>query len=139
MASSVALPPLKMPSIEKIFDHNTSPPGPLSSVSRIAPPLPSPSYERSQERSGSYSQYPASLQASTPVDRVERERNGKRTFDAVFNAASTNQPLYNGMRPSSSHHNQMIDDDDSMSLEQLKMQYKRADGSSYSRELPTLE
>jgi hypothetical protein len=26
-----------------------------------------------------------------------------------------------------------------MSLEQLKMQYKRADGSSYSRELPTLE
>jgi hypothetical protein len=140
MASSVALPPLKMPSIEKNYDHNTSPPGPLSSVSRIAPPLPSPSYERSQERSGSYSQYPAPLQASTPVDRVERERNGKRTFDAVFNSASTNQPLYNGMRPSSSHHNQsMIDDDDSMSLEQLKMQYKRADGSSYSRELPTLE
>ena len=140
MASSVALPPLKMPSIEKNYDHNTSPPGPLSSVSRIAPPLPSPSYERSQERSGSYSQYSAPLQASTPVDRVERERNGKRTFDAVFNSASTNQPLYNGMRPSSSHHNQsMIDDDDSMSLEQLKMQYKRADGSSYSRELPTLE
>jgi len=131
-----------MPSIEKNYDHNTSPPGPLSSVSRIAPPLLSPSYERSQERSGSYSQYPpAPLQASTQVDRVERERNGKRSFDTVFNSASTNQPLYNGMRPSSSNHNQSMfdDDDDSMSLEQLKMQYKRADGSSYSRELPTLE
>jgi hypothetical protein len=130
-----------MSSIEAKYDHHTSPPGPLSSVSRIAPPLPSPSYERSQERSGSYTQYPAPLQASTPVEKVERERNGKRTFDAVFNSASTNQPLYNGMRPSSSHHNQGMfdDDDDSMSLEQLKMQYKRADGSSYSRELPTLE
>jgi hypothetical protein len=33
----------------------------------------------------------------------------------------------------------MDDDDDSVSIEALKMQYKRADGTSYSRELPALE
>jgi hypothetical protein len=48
------------------------------------------------------------------------------------------------MRPTSSHHNPSSgvsydDDDDTISMEALRMQYKRADGTSYSRELPTLD
>jgi hypothetical protein len=135
LPGGVNLAPLKMPPIEPKYEGHTSPPGPLTSVSRIAPPILSPTYERGPERQGSYSQYSAPLPAP-----AEPARNGKRPFDSVF-TPSTNQPLYNGMRPSSSHHKQGAadDDDESMSLEQLKMQYKRADGSSYSRELPVLE
>jgi hypothetical protein len=40
------------------------------------------------------------------------------------------------MRPSSSH-NQAQDDDDE--LGDVKMSYKRADGTDYTRELPTLD
>jgi hypothetical protein len=74
---------------------------------------------------------------------LEVARNGKRSFETVFpgSTASQNQPLFNGMRPGSSHPSNSLfdDDDDTISFDQLKMQYKRADGSSYSRELPILE
>jgi hypothetical protein len=48
------------------------------------------------------------------------------------------------MRPTSSHQPQAStmtadDDDESLSFEALRMQYKRADGTSFSRELPALE
>jgi hypothetical protein len=84
------------------------------------------------------------MQYATPLPApADVPRNGKRSFDTVFSSSSSNQPLYNGMRPTSSHHNapasNFDDDDDTMSLEQLKMQYKRADGTNYSRELPILE
>jgi hypothetical protein len=132
------LPPLKMPSsIEPKYESLASPSGPLSSVNRIAPPLHSPSYERAPERSGSYSHHPtAPLPALSEV-----ARKGKRSFDAVFSSSASTQPLYNGMRPSSSHHNQGLldDDDDQMAMEAMKMSYRRADGTSLSRELPTLE
>ncbi|RFU26121.1 hypothetical protein B7463_g10206, partial [Scytalidium lignicola] len=131
MPSSVSLAPLKMPPMEPKYEHANSPSGPLPPASRLAPPLPSPSFERTSDRSASYSQYSAPAASTEP-------RNGKRSYDSVFNASSTTQPLYNGMRPSSSHH--MLDEDeDSISVDQLRMQYKRADGSSYSRELPVLE
>ncbi|KAH8820466.1 velvet factor-domain-containing protein [Xylogone sp. PMI_703] len=131
MPASVSLAPLKMPPMEPKYEHANSPSGPLPPASRLAPPLPSPSFERASDRPGSYSQYPA------PASSSEPPRNGKRSYDSVFNSSSTNQPLYNGMRPSSSHH--MLDDDDEISVDQLRMQYKRADGTSYSRELPVLE
>jgi hypothetical protein len=126
-----------MPSIEPKFENLSSPSGPLSSVSRIAPPLHSPGYERAPERSNSYSQHPAA-----PLPSIaEAARNGKRSFDAVFSSAASNQPLYNGMRPSSSHHNQGMydDEDDQLAMEAMKMSYRRADGTSLSRDLPTLE
>jgi hypothetical protein len=138
MQSPVNLAPLKMPLMEPKYEGQTSPAGPLSSVSRIAPPLPSPGYDRSQERPGSYGQYPNSLPPP-----LEVARNGKRSFETVFpgSTASQNQPLFNGMRPGSAHPSNSLfdDDDDTISFDQLKMQYKRADGSSYSRELPILE
>jgi len=119
------------------FEGLSSPAGPLSSVNRIAPPLHSPGFERAPERSSSYSQHPA-----PPLPTIsEATRNGKRSFDAVFSSSATNQPLYNGMRPSSSHNNQdMLDDEeDPFSVEALKMSYRRADGTSLSRDLPVLE
>ncbi|PMD38885.1 hypothetical protein L207DRAFT_584285 [Hyaloscypha variabilis F] len=114
-------------------DSLTSPPGPLSSVNRIAPPLRSPNYERAPERSNSYSHVPTAL---PPLG--EPTRNGKRSFDDVFSAASaaSTQPLYNGMRPSSSHNQAQDDEEDTVDL---RMNYKRADGSNYVRELPALE
>ncbi|KAL3427556.1 hypothetical protein PVAG01_01065 [Phlyctema vagabunda] len=129
----VNLAPLKMAPIEPKYQEMTSPVGPPSSSSRFAPPLPSPSYERSQERPTQYGAYP------TPIAAPEPSRNGnKRSFDNVFGSSASEAPLYNGMRPPNVHE-QPYEDEDEMSLEQLKMQYKRADGSNYSRELPTLE
>jgi len=132
------LAPIKMPPLERKYESLSSPAGPLSSAARMAPALPSPSY---QERPPTYGQYPA----PTPPPAVpELARSGKRPFDTVFSSASFTQPLHNGMRPSSSHQAQGStatpdDDDDSVSIEALRMQYKRADGTSYSRELPALE
>jgi hypothetical protein len=132
------LAPLKMPALEPKYESLSSPAGPLTSAARMAPPLPSPSY---QERPTTYSQY--SAPAPTPAV-PELARSGKRPFDTVFSSASFTQPLHNGMRPTSSHQAQGSattpdDDDDSVSIEALRMQYKRADGTSYSRELPALE
>jgi hypothetical protein len=136
-AGPVNLAPLKMPPLEPKYDNLASPIGPLSSVGRLAPPLPSPSHNRSQERTDSYIPY------STPNPETSRN-GGKRSFDTVFKAPAhaVTQPLYNGMRPPSSHatpQEEFDDDNDELSIEQLKMQYKRADGTSYSRELPILE
>jgi hypothetical protein len=127
------LPPLQLPAGP--YDSLTSPPGPLS-VSRIPPPLHSPSYERAPERSNSYSQHVG--QAPLPT-LAEATRNGKRSFDAVFSSASAaaTQPLFNGMRPSSSH-DHTRDDEEDIDMDQMKMNYKRADGTNYVRELPTL-
>jgi hypothetical protein len=127
---ATALAPLKM--IEPKHDNMISPgAGPLSAVNRFAPALPSPSY---QDRPSALHPYPTS----------EPTRTGKRSYDSVFNPSSHNQPLYNGQRPTSSHHTQASsstfdDDDDEVSMEALRMQYKRADGTNHCRDLPTLE
>jgi len=127
-----------MPAIEPKYEKHVSPIGSLSSVNRLAPPLPSPGFERSQERIGSYIPY------SSPSNPEPLRSSGKRSFDTVFQKAAqgASQPLYNGMRPISSHasaQDELDEDDNDLSIEQLKMQYKRADGTSYSRELPILE
>ncbi|KAI9742469.1 MAG: velvet protein [Claussenomyces sp. TS43310] len=134
----VNLAPLKMPAMEPKYESKSSPVVPLSAPSRMVVPhqLPSPGY---QDRSTGYGNFTGS--APTPAVS-ELTRNAKRPFDSVFNSSSLHQPLHNGMRPTSSHHAQSAafdDDDEADNLEALRMQYKRADGSSYSRELPTLE
>lgn len=131
--SPVSLPPLKMTSIDSKFENMSSPPGPLPS---IAPPMHSPNYERAPERSSSYAQPPAA-----PLPTLsEVTRNGKRAFDDVFSSSASSQPLYNGMRPSSSHQAMNEDDDQQLdSMDHWKMQYRRADGTNLSRELPALE
>lgn len=133
--SPISLAPLKMPSLEHKYDGQSSPPGPLSSISRIAPAVLSPSFERSQDRS--YGQYSAPLPGPPEVTRA----NGKRGFESAFSSAAArqNEPLYNRKRPINLD---AFDDDDDMSnemRESMKMLYKRADGSSYSRDLPVLE
>lgn len=134
-----ALAPLKLHGLEPKFD-STSPPAPLSAVKTIAPPLPSPGFARGQEGPNPYSQYSAPLAAADPVR--DNARNGKRSFDTVFPSSSvaTTKPLHSGMRPSSSHDTNVDedDDDDFMETARLKMLYKRADGSHYSRQLPPL-
>lgn len=153
-----------MPALEPKYESASSPAGPLSGASRIAPSLPSPSYQDRpaslRRQSGAeyppqpytsnyatspatpqYGQYPTSAPTSAPV---ETPRVSKRPFDSVFSSSSLSQPLHNGMRPTSSHHTQgpataLDDDDETVSIEALRMQYKRADGTSYSRELPALE
>lgn len=136
----VSLAPLKMPALEPKYENISSPAGPLQRPSHLAPPLPSPSYH---DRPKSFNHYPKPDPGPAPIV-PELGRTGKRTFDSVFSASSLTQPLHNGMRPSSSHYSQdpntaIEEDEDSISMEALRMQYRRADGSSYSRELPLLE
>jgi len=123
-STPVDLPPLKsLPPI-------ASPPGPLSSIHSIAPPLLSPGFDRSREHSGPYNQYPVPAPAPAPL---ETTRNGKRTFDATFDSTPISQPLYNGMRPSTSHEESLEDDDDQ---QPAQLAYKRADGSGCYRKPP---
>ncbi|TAQ85033.1 hypothetical protein B7494_g6651 [Chlorociboria aeruginascens] len=113
------------------------PSSPLASIA--PPPLPAQDFDHSQDRSRLYNHYSKRLAESS-----EPSRHSKRPYHTVFNSSAANQPLYNGMRPSGSYNGTGLfddDDDDTMSIEDMKMKmsYKRADGSSYSRELPTLE
>jgi len=109
--------------------HEAIKPSPLPPVSRTIPSLPSVYDRPPQERANSYSQYTAP--APTPLE----PRTGKRSFDAVFagSAAAVNQPLYNGMRPTSAHASQVFDDDDDAEIEMSAMSYKRADGITQTR------
>ena len=104
----------------------------------LQPALHSPTWERKEERPSLYSQRSGPL---VPAPPPEAPRNGKRTFDSTFGSASSLKPLVNGMRPSSPHNDGLYDDDDNDAdfYEQMKMSYKRADGSSYSRALPCLD
>jgi hypothetical protein len=130
------LPPIK------ILEPTLAPlgsPAPLSAGRGPAPPLPSPSHDGSQNRVPSYNQYPVTGPASS-----ESARSAKRSYGSVFGSAQFDQPLRNGMRPSSSHMGQevtTVDDDsecdDSYNLETLKMSYKRADGTEILRRLPS--
>jgi len=135
MQPPVNLAPLKMP-IESKYESLPSPIGATSATSRMAAPLPSPSY---LDRPNNYNQYPASAVPAA----AESTRTGKRSFDSVFNTTAITQPLHNGMRPTSAHHGQSSsafdDEDEPVSIEAFKMQYKRADGTPYSRELPTMD
>lgn len=132
------LPPLQLHLSGK---YGNSSPAPLPPVRSIAPALHSPTYERKEDRFGSYPQHSAALvPALAPEPPRELARNGgKRSFETTFGSAASKEPLYNGMRPSSPHDDGSYDDDDDASfMEEMMMKYKRADGSEYSRGLPTL-
>jgi hypothetical protein len=129
----VSLAPLKMPPMEHKYESLSSPIGPPSAGNRSVQSQPMPSPYEARERSNTWG-------SQAPFNGgLEPARPGKRSFDTVFNSSSLTQPLYNGMRPTSSHDLAPYDDDDSISMDALKMRYKRADGSSFSRELPILE
>lgn len=130
-----SLPPLQMHLSGK---YDNSAPASLPPVRSIAPSLHSPTYERKEDRFGSYPQHSGA--PLVPALDPEQARNGgKRTFDTTFGSAGSREPLYNGRRPSSHHGDGSYDDDDDASfMEEMLMKYKRADGSEYSRGLPTL-
>ncbi|CZT09395.1 uncharacterized protein RCO7_07394 [Rhynchosporium graminicola] len=112
---------------------------PLAPIN-VAPLLHGPTNERSDRP---YHQYagpqlaPAPLTPSLPEERM---RNGrKRTHDSVFVSSSTSQPLYNGMRPGSSHGDKPVVDEEDEADENIDMVYKRANGVNYQRILPQLK
>jgi len=90
-------------------------------------------YDRYSERSGPFGHYPLAPNALMEAEPV---RLGKRAFGSAF--SSTHEPLFNGQRPSSSHQQEIENDDalnDSLD-EQFKMGYKRADGTIVHRPAP---
>ena len=139
-----SLPPLKMSMplpLEPKFDGVGSPAGPTpNSWATPAPPLPSPGYEAPQHRTGTYPMYPA---PQAPLS--ENGRSAKRPYGSVFNTVQHEQSYRNGMRPNegqvgSEPCQATYDEDDldsAYELHQMKMQYKRADGTEISRRLPT--
>ena len=115
---AVSLPPIRSEFLGK-FEPAQS----LSSVRSVAQ-LSSPTYLRPDDLHNLYDQ-PSAPPAA---------RNGKRSFDTTFGSASSKQPLFNGMRPSTPQH-----DDDNDAALMINMAYKRADGSEFTRALPTLQ
>ncbi|KAI9699320.1 MAG: velvet protein [Candelina mexicana] len=139
-AKNHALPPLKTlqpPPISRSYDSAPVPtamPGPIA-----AAPLPSPGFDVSQApKPNPFNAYPTPQSATAQSDLA---RSTKRPFDTVFNASHMDQPLANGMRPSTAAVGQDRGpeeyEDDYDNLEMLKMSYKRADGTETSRKLPT--
>jgi hypothetical protein len=135
------LAPLKMPNSQHETIH--SPVAPYPPFNRGAPPMASPLHERAPERASfSYSLYnePAPslqpLQSSLRPSEPQRTR-GKRAHGDAFNSNDI-EPLFNGMRPSSSNGrgNDDVSEEDSIVI---PLSYKRADGSEQSRELPTAQ
>ncbi|KAI9815781.1 MAG: velvet protein [Pycnora praestabilis] len=138
-ANGHALPPLKTlqpPLVRKIDPvPPTSMPGPLSA------PLQSPVYDGTQMKANAFNPYPTP-QSAAP----ESSRSTKRAFGSVFNTASFDQPLVNGMRPSTTSHGQeraagTIEHDEDefdagFDIASMKMRYKRADGTEMSRKIP---
>ncbi|KAG0648055.1 Velvet complex subunit 1 [Hyphodiscus hymeniophilus] len=114
-----------------------SPPAQLPPVRSIAPALHSPTYERRE--SGFYSQPGAPLAPALlpePPRDLEPVRIGKRSFDTAYPSAASREPLYNGMRPGTPYEDE--DEDETSIMNELRMSYKRADGSNQARALPQL-
>ena len=138
------LPPLRTDNIPK---HGAMEPryelkSPSNSIPR--PIMPSPSY------TGGYCEpYGPAIQSgnSMPDNMVHPTvpRTGKRDFGTVFDNSHMNQPIHNGMRPSSAdqgRERQMIETDlgvASDSYEDLgrHLVYKRADGSQTAKSCPS--
>ncbi len=140
----------------------SSPPGPLSSsINRFPPTLPGPSnLERPRERQASYSDRVAPYGDRIPPSYAERiapyegqpgsykgypslhslssDESRKRSFGTVFPAVARDQPLYNGMRPTSLNHSPggYNDEDNELTQEEMDMEYKRASGHTNVRRLP---
>jgi hypothetical protein len=129
MSHAVNLAPIKS-NIEPQYEGRHSPPGPLSSISRIVPALPTPTFDRPAP----YSQ----LIASAPLPaQPEPVRLGKRSFDSLSNASSAAQRLVNGMRPNTSHQGlPTADEEEEEDMSATLMTYKRANGESTNRPAP---
>lgn len=134
-----SLPPLKVPNpIEpKYEDAVTS-----STLSSARPPPvhSSVSYDSGLSKAPQYGQYSA-----PPSAIADPVRSGKRAFSSAFEASHLDQPLTNGMRPSEATYGAdapqtEFDEDsyDTMDIEAMKMQYKRADGTEILRRLPVV-
>ncbi|KAI9845789.1 MAG: velvet protein [Thelocarpon superellum] len=135
-----ALPPLKVPMpLEPKYESVGSPVGPTS-ASWPGPSQPSPSYDGTQGRNSFYGAYAGAPPPPAPSDP---NRSAKRPYGAVFNATPQEQSFRNGMRPNEAQtglevpHVSYDEDefDSAYELQQLKMQYKRADGTEISRRL----
>jgi len=130
---SVSLAPLRAEHpAENKFGGASSPLAPISTVSRLAS-MPGHGYDRFSDRSGPFGQYPLAPNALMEAEPI---RLGKRAFGSAFSSA--HEPLFNGQRPSSSHQ-QEIENDDALNdslAEQFKMGYKRADGTIVHRPAP---
>lgn len=114
------------PPVEPKRESLTSPAPSLSANNHASSSLASPGY---QDRP--YSSFTAPA-ASEP-------RGSKRSFVETFPSSTYTQPLHNGMRPTSSHGNSRgFDDTEEVGIDAFTMQYRRADGSSHNRELPSL-
>lgn len=86
--------------------------------------------------------FPILVAAASPL--AEEPRGcGKRSFAQVFRTATRAQPLFNHQRPGGADEQDSVDEDDEedeeLCMARLKMQYKRADGSNYSRHLPSVQ
>lgn len=137
-AKSHALPPLKTtlqpPPISRSFDNPavlTTMPGPIA-----AAPLPSPGFDGAQQpKPNPFNAYPTPQSATA---QPESARSTKRPFAAVFSASHMDQPLTNGMRPSTAAVGQEKgpeDYPDNYENFEMEMKYKRANGTETSRKL----
>lgn len=130
--SPVDLPPFK----NVDTNHERSPTGPLAPVSRIMSQEVGPQGVIPQG-------FPILVAAATPPVAEEPRGSGKRSFGQVFRTATHAQPLFNHRRPGCTDEQDSVDEEDEEDEEfcmaRLKMQYKRADGSNYSRPLPSVQ
>ncbi|KAF4633256.1 hypothetical protein G7Y89_g4862 [Cudoniella acicularis] len=148
-ASPVNLAPINLPPIEHKYEAHRSPTGPLSAVRTVAPPLPSPSFDRGSDRSAAYAHYsgpaPGPTIASSagpmivaaeppaPMEPMFNE-NGKRPRDRVFGEPSSYEPLHDGQRPSLQENSSCMNGN--VNRFTGEMEYKRADGSGMYRICP---
>lgn len=123
------LAPIKVapsPPAEPKRESLTSPAASLSANNHTSSNLASPGYQENP-----YS--------SLPTPAASELRGSKRSFAETFPSSTYTQPLHNGMRPISSHGNSRgFDDTEEVGIDAFTMQYRRADGSSHNRELPSL-
>jgi hypothetical protein len=121
------------PKYEQPHDPVASPAGPLAPI-RSFPPLPVPNnLERPGERPAPFSERLAPAyddRSAYNQYSSGNESTRKRTYEQ-FNPTAEHLPLHNGMRPDALRSDVFNDDVN------VKMDYKRADGYTRTRECPT--
>lgn len=126
---SPILAPLKMgPTMEPKPETLASPYG--VSMNHSSHPMRSPLYENRPERGNSFSTYAESQQ---PSQSSSTRAGEKRGHHSAFPNTVEQEPLYDGMRPRSSHSK---DSDDEQSTEELELAYRRATGEIHNRRMP---
>jgi len=136
-ATSTALPPLKI--LDQAKPKSDVPSPSMLNHTDMAryppPPLPYAGYINSAPIPQPPSQYLSGANSSTAA---------KRSFGSVFDSQHINTPMRSGGRPTSSPVGigivsiEEASDEEPYDLEQLKMRYRRADGTEISRRWPPL-